>query len=585
MKIVDTFKKIFFPIEEPSHDFSLPANDDSSSSLGTNKSSATQSNSNFSNRNTTNASNIISDEFSDVKEIFPSIDVNIEYIKVKYNLLINSDIVLREFLLTARNKQYRAFLLFIDGMTDMDLVNNYVLKPLMLKNNANSFDGNQNQVVSEAVTNNITVRKVKKFNIKEYILNCLLPQNNVMTQKEFKEIFSSVNSGNCALFIDTLDIAFDIDVKGFKTRSINKPENEVVLRGPQEAFVENLRTNTSLIRRIINNENLIMENIKVGKVSKTICSVCYMRNIANDDLVAEVKYRLNNIDIDYLVSSGQLEQLLEDNTKYSLPQIISTERPDKTSTYLLEGRVVVLVNGSPYALIVPAVFVDFLESSEDNNIKFQFANLLKVIRIASFLITLLLPGIYVAITSFHLEFIPTELLFAIVASRASVPFSIIFEIIIMELSFELIREAGLRVPSPIGPTIGIIGALIIGQSAVEAGIVSPILIIIVAITGITSFAIPDYYLAFHCRIWRFMYIIFGYLAGLLGIAFASFIHILIATKVQSFGVSYLEPYIPSKGHLSSGLFNKPIWKREKREDFLDTKKKDKQEHISMKWRF
>lgn len=586
MKIVDTFKKIFFPIEEPSHDFSLPANDDDlSSSLDTNKSSTAQSNSNFSNRNTTNASNIISDEFSDIKEIFPSIDVNIEYIKVKYNLLINSDIVLREFLLTARNKQYRAFLLFIDGMTDMDLVNNYVLKPLMLKNNANSFDGNQNQVVSEAVTNNITVRKVKKFNIKEYILNCLLPQNNVKTQKEFKEIFSSVNSGNCALFIDTLDIAFDIDVKGFKTRAINKPENEVVLRGPQEAFVENLRTNTSLIRRIINNENLIMENIRVGTVSKTVCSVCYMQNIANDDLVAEVKYRLNNIDIDYLVSSGQLEQLLEDNTKYSLPQIISTERPDKTSTYLLEGRVVVLVNGSPYALIVPAVFVDFLESSEDNNIKFQFANLLKVIRIASFLITLLLPGIYIAITSFHLEFIPTELLFAIVASRASVPFSIIFEIIIMELSFELIREAGLRVPSPIGPTIGIIGALIIGQSAVEAGIVSPILIIIVAITGITSFAIPDYYLAFHCRIWRFMYIIFGYLAGLLGIAFATFIHVLIATKVQSFGVSYLEPYIPSKGRLSSGIFNKPIWKREKREDFLDTKKKNKQEHISMKWRF
>lgn len=585
MKIVDTFKKIFFPIEEPSHDFSLPANDDSNSSFDIKESSNAQSNSNFSDGNSNNTSDKISDEFSDVKEIFPSIDVNIEYIKVKYNLLINSDIVLREFLLTARNKQYRAFLLFIDGMTDMDLVNNYVLKPLMLKNNANSFDGNQNQVVSEAVTNNITVRKVKKFNIKEYILNCLLPQNNVMTQKEFKEIFSSVNSGNCALFIDTLDIAFDIDVKGFKTRAINKPENEVVLRGPQEAFVENLRTNTSLIRRIINNENLIMENIRVGTVSKTVCSVCYMQNIANDDLVAEVKYRLNNIDIDYLVSSGQLEQLLEDNTKYSLPQIISTERPDKTSTYLLEGRVVVLVNGSPYALIVPAVFVDFLESSEDNNIKFQFANLLKVIRIASFLITLLLPGIYVAITSFHLEFIPTELLFAIVASRASVPFSIIFEIIIMELSFELIREAGLRVPSPIGPTIGIIGALIIGQSAVEAGIVSPILIIIVAITGITSFAIPDYYLAFHCRIWRFMYIIFGYLAGLLGIAFATFIHVLIATKVQSFGVSYLEPYIPSKGRLSSGIFNKPIWKREKREDFLDTKKKDKQEHISMKWRF
>ena len=426
MKIAENFKKIFFPSEEPTHHFTLPANNE-----------------------VVPNNNKVADEVDDVKEIFPSIDVNIDYIKVKYNLLINSDIMLREFILTARNKQYRAFLLFIDGMVDIDLVNNYVLKPLMLKNSANSFEGNQNQVVSEAVTNNITVRKVKKFDIKEYIYNSLLPQNNVKIRTEFSDVFSSVNAGACTLFVDTLNIAFDIDIKGFKSRSVAKPENEVVIRGPQEAFVENIRVNTTLIRRIVNNENLIVENLKIGNVSKTVCSLCYMKNIANDDLVAEARYRLNNINIDYLVSSGQLEQLFEDNSKYSLPQVIATERPDKTATHLLEGRIAVLVNGSPYALIVPAVFIDFLESPEDNNIKFQFANLLKLIRIASFLITLLLPGIYVAITSFHQEFIPTELLFAIVASRASVPFSIIFEIIIMELSFELIREAGLRVPSPV----------------------------------------------------------------------------------------------------------------------------------------
>ena len=427
MKIADTFKKVFFPAEEePSHDFTMPSSSEVIPSTPEEI-----------------------DKLDDVKDIFPSLDVNIEYIKVKYNLLINSDIILREFTLTARNKQYRAFLFFIDGMVSTDLINNYVLKPLMLKNQANSFDGNQNQIISEAVTNNITVRKVKKFDIKDYILNSLLPQNNIKIQKEFKDIFASVNAGNCALFVDTLNISFDIDVKGFQSRSISKPENEVVLRGPQEAFIENIRVNTSLLRRIINNENLIIENIRIGKVSQTNCALCYMKNIANDDLVAEAKYRLNNINIDYLISSGQLEQLFEDNSKYSLPQVIATERPDKTATHLLEGRVVILVNGSPYALIVPAVFIDFLESPEDNNIKFQFANLLKLIRIASFLITLLLPGIYVAITSFHQEFIPTELLFAIVASRASVPFSIIFEIIIMELSFELIREAGLRVPTPI----------------------------------------------------------------------------------------------------------------------------------------
>ena len=242
MKIAENFKKIFFPSEEPTHHFTLPANNE-----------------------VVPNNNKVADEVDDVKEIFPSIDVNIDYIKVKYNLLINSDIMLREFILTARNKQYRAFLLFIDGMVDIDLVNNYVLKPLMLKNSANSFEGNQNQVVSEAVTNNITVRKVKKFDIKEYIYNSLLPQNNVKIRTEFSDVFSSVNAGACALFVDTLNIAFDIDIKGFKSRSVAKPENEVVIRGPQEAFVENIRVNTTLIRRIVNNENLIVENLKIYK--------------------------------------------------------------------------------------------------------------------------------------------------------------------------------------------------------------------------------------------------------------------------------------------------------------------------------
>lgn len=436
MKFMDILKNVFSPVEDDSLGFTLPAEDNS---LNNNKDASQTFN-----------------EIDDVKQIFPSIDVNIEYIKTKYNLLINSDVVLREFTLSARNRQYRAFLLFIDGMVNMDLINNYVLKPLMLKNQANSFEGNQNQIVSEAVTNNITVRKVKKFDLKDYIYNNLIPQNNIKVRQDFKDIFYSINSGACALFVDTLNVAFDIDIKGFQTRSISKPENEVVIRGPQEAFVENIRTNTTLIRRIVNNENLIIESIKIGKISKTNCAICYINNITNNDLVAEAKYRLNNIDIDYLLSSGQLEQLIEDDSKYSIPQIISTERPDKTGTYLLEGRIAILVNGSPYALIIPATFIDFLESSEDKNIKFQFANLLKFIRIFALLITLLLPGTYVAITYFHQEFIPTELLFAIVASRASVPFSIIFEIIIMELSFELIREASLRVPTPIGPTIGVI---------------------------------------------------------------------------------------------------------------------------------
>ena len=241
--------------------------------------------------------------------VYPSIDVNLEYIKVKYNTLINSDIVLREFILTARNKEYKAFLLYIDGMVDSKIINDFVLTPLMLRNRANSYDGEQNRIISEAVTNNITVRKVKKFNTVDYIYQSLLPQNSVKKERKFESIIAGVNSGNCALFVDTLDIAFDIEVKGFKSRGISSPNNEIVIRGPQEAFTEVIRTNTSLIRRIVNNEDLVIENLEIGTLSKTKCAVCYMKSIANDELVAEVKNRLHNIKIDYLTSSRAIRTI------------------------------------------------------------------------------------------------------------------------------------------------------------------------------------------------------------------------------------------------------------------------------------
>lgn len=243
------------------------------------------------------------------KNIFPSLSMNLNYIKVRYNSLINSDIAIREFTLTARNKQYNAFLLYIDGMVDTTLINDYVLTPLMLKNRANSFDGDEEKVISEAITNNITVRKVKRFNLLDYITSNLIPQNSVKQVQEFDQVISSVNSGNCVLFIDTLDSAFDIDVKGFKQRSVDKPANEIVVRGSQEAFTENIRTNTSLIRRLINNENLIIENIEVGTLSKTKCAVCYMKDIANNELIGETKFRLNNVNIDYLISSRSIRTI------------------------------------------------------------------------------------------------------------------------------------------------------------------------------------------------------------------------------------------------------------------------------------
>lgn len=518
-------------------------------------------------------------------KVFQSIDVNLEYVKVRFNTMINSDIVIREFTLSARNKQYKAFLLYIDGMIDQDIMNNYILKPLMLKNSANSFEGEQNKVISEVKTNNITVRKIKKFDVLEYISNCLLPQNTVQKAQKFDDIASGVNSGNCALFIDTLDTAFDIEVKGFKQRSLDSPNNEMVIRGSQVGFTENIRTNTSLIRRYVNNENLIIESVNVGKLSKTPCAVCYLKNVANSDLIAEVKYRLNNLDIDYIISSGQLEQLIQDDNSTSIPQILSTERPDRTANMLFEGRVVIIVNGSPYVLIVPAIFKDFLTSPEDLNIKHQYANFVRFLRVIALVFAFLFPGIYMAITNFHQEIIPTELLYAIISSREMVPFPILFEILIMEFSFELIREASIRVPSPIGTTIGIVGALILGQAAVDAGIVSPILIIIVAFTAICSFTVPDFSLSFHFRIMRFVYILLGAMAGFLGIAAGICVHLLIISNIKSFGVYYLQTNIFNHNNVSEDIALAPSFQRENRSNFLETKRPKKQDEISMKWKY
>ncbi len=499
------------------------------------------------------------------KKLFTNIDDNLNTMKSIYNALINSDVVIREFACHIAKRKYRAFIMYFDGMTDSQIINDFLLEPLMQINYNTSFNTN--------------------MPLDKYILSSLVPQNNVKTVTSFSEVASKINSGNCVLFVDTLNIAFDVDAKNFKQRSVDTPENETVIRGPHEAFVENIRTNTSLLRRIVNNENLIIENTNIGALSKTSCSICYMQNIVNYDLVSEVKYRLNNLDVDSVESTGQLEQLIEENPSYGIPQIVATERPDKCSKSLYQGRVIVLLNGNPYALIMPAVAMDFLASPEDTNLKSNFANFLRFLRILAAAITLLLPGIYIAITDYHQELLPTELLFSILASRENVPFPIIIELLIMEISFELIREAGIRIPSPIGSTIGIVGGLIIGEAAVSAHIVSPILVIVIAITGIASFAIPDFSFGFHLRIFRFLFVFLGAFLGFLGIGVGIFAYISILCSIKSFGVSFMAPFAPTTVGDSMGYVVPPTWKQENRNSFLSTQKVKRQNDISKKWQY
>ena len=497
-------------------------------------------------------------------KVFPNIKENLDFLKSKYNALICPDIIIREFNLFANNKDHKCFIICIDGLFDSISINDFILEPLMTGKTKHDkpFDGN----------------------LCEFVDNCLLPQNSVNKVEDYKDVFSGINMGDCLLFIDTLSVAFDIDVKKYEQRSVSTPENEAVIKGPQEGFVENIRTNTSIIRRIVNNENLVIETIPVGKISQTKCGVCYLQNIANSDLVSEAKYRLRNLDIDSLISTGQLEQLIESDEGFGIPQVLSTERPDKCAKYLFQGRVIIIVNGNPYAIILPATIEDFLFSPEDTNLRPLFANFLRFIRVLATLITLLLPGVYMAITSFHQELLPTELLFSILSARENVPFPIIFELLLMEISFELIREASLRVPSTIGSSIGIVGALILGDAAVNAGIVSPTLIIVVAMTGIASFAIPDFSFGFHVRVFRFWFIALGVTTGFLGISVGLFIYVSMLCSLKSFGVFYTTPLAPKYNTYGNGFFIPPIWKQEYRTNFIAPKKKMAQDKISMKWR-
>lgn len=509
------------------------------------------------------------------KKITNSYQLNLKYIQSKYNSEINSDIIIREFDLSANNLIYKSFLVYIDGMVDSELINRFVLSPLMQRVINNN----------ELKQSNFKTPKQKKFNLEDYIFNNLMPQNNLEKINNFEEIIDGINSGNCALFVDTLVTVFDIDVKGFKQRGVEPPNNEIIIKGPQEAFVENIRTNTSLLRRIANNENLIIESLSVGKISKTKLAVCYMQNIANPELVTEVKYRLNNLELDTLLSTGQLEQLLDENENNGIPSLLSTERPDKCSKFLMQGRVIILVNGNPYAIIAPVVLIDFLSSPEDTNLKIVFANFLKSLRFLAYFITLLAPSIFIAVTSYHQELLPTELLFSILASRQNVPFPIIFELLLMEISFELIRESGLRIPAPIGATLGIVGALILGDAAVTAHIVSPILIIIVAITGLSSFAIPDFSFSFHLRIYRFIFILLGYISGFLGISLGLFVYLNILCSMKSFGVNFTSPIAPALNIGSNGYFVKPAWKQERRASYIKPKNEISQPKISKKWKY
>ncbi|RCX19426.1 spore germination protein KA [Anaerobacterium chartisolvens] len=489
---------------------------------------------------------------------------NLTSMKRLYNIPMNGDVVIREFDIILKDRAVGAFIIFFDGMTDRKVINNNILQPLMM-------------------LSSLEIKKAEE-DIAEYIKKQILPHNQMKEFTSYRKIMDEVNFGGCAIFVDGIAKAFTGDVKGWEHRGVERPNTELVIRGPQEGFTETIRTNTALIRKRLKDEDLICQNFEIGERSNTPCSMMYIKDIANESLVEEVAKRLKSLKVDYLSDSGELEQFIEDSSFLPAPQIIATERPDRVATALTEGRVAVIMHGSPFVLIMPITAEDMVKSPEDNYVRFPYGNLFRLIRYFGIALSLLLPGLYIAITNYHQEMIPTDLLFSIEAAREMVPFPSVIEILIMEIAFELIREAGIRIPGPIGPTLGIIGALILGQAAVAANIVSPVLIIIVAVTGIGSFAAPNFSLAFSFRILRFAFIIIGAMAGFLGITTGLFIYGMWLVSAKSFGVPFLVPFGPKTANaFTDSILRAPIWKQERRPDYLNPKDDRRQAPISRGW--
>ena len=492
-----------------------------------------------------------------VENVFEQYDLNLQYIKEAFDFPKNNDVIIRHIKISEKR---RAFIVFFDGMVDTQVLDEAIIRPLL------------------------EIKAPEKLT-KDILQETLITHNQIIEKNKFEDLIDDVNFGCCVLFVEGFDCGFMLDVKKWEHRMINEPKSEQSLYGPKEAFSEILRTNSALIRKTLKTEKLICEGISIGKTSKSPGVLMYISDIADNSLVSEVRNRLNSISIDFVFAIEEVSLLIEDKSYLITNQILATERPDRVCRALSEGRVAFLLNGSPKALIFPTNVFELMHTASDAYMRYPYANMTRILRMIAMFITLLLPAFYLAITLYHQEMIPTFLAYAISSARESVPFPSVVELLLMDLSFELIREAGIRMPSAIGQTLGIVGGLILGQAAVSAKIVSPLMIIVIAITGIGSFATPDYSLGWSYRILRLIFILLASVAGFYGIALGVFVYALLLGAQMSFGVPFLTPLTSDKkGGKGRSLFVNPIWKNEKRPYFLSPKKANNEPKISRKWK-
>ncbi|MCR1935614.1 spore germination protein [Clostridium tepidum] len=478
-------------------------------------------------------------------EIEKNIDKNIKYIKEL--LEGSSDMVFREFLIGNE----KAFIMYIDGMADKILLNDYVLESLMLD--------------------------ADKLNSIDNVKNKILTVTDVSEQEELSKAINLVLSGDTLLLVDGINKAYVIATRLWPVRGVSEPQSETAIKGSRDGFTETIRFNTALIRRRIKDTRLKIKSENLGVRSKTDIAIMYIEDIVNKNVLNNLYEKLEKINIDAILGSGYVEHFIEDSKLSIFPTTKSTERPDVVASALYEGKVAILVDNSPFVIIVPTTLPSLFQSPDDYYQRWIHSSIIRIIRLFSIIISTILPAMYVAVTSYHSAIIPTKLAYFIAASREGVPFPAYMEAIIMEVSLALLMESIVRLPKPIGATIGIVGGLIIGQAAVSAGIVSPIMIIIVSITTITSFTAPSYDVSSSFRIIRFLLIIVASFLGLYGIVLGLIVMLIHLVKLKSFGIPYLSPVVnPSISDFKDMYIRAPLRFFKKRPDYMKTRDKIRQ---------
>lgn len=430
----------------------------------------------------------------------------------------SSDINVRYFNI---HKEKVAFM-FLESVASDDKISNYLGKSL-----------------------SISVRSKKNLfeNLFDNINNTI-PNSKVKIIDNYNDIFYHLASGFTCVFVDGYNKAITLETKALLDRSVTEATSEPVLKGPKDCFIENILANMGLIRKRIKDPNLYFEETKVGKRTKTKVVIGYIKDIADEEKVNLLKKKLEKINIDGIIDSNYIKELLTDNQKSFLPRVISTERPDLTAMGLLDGKIAIIVENTPYVLLLPTVFADFFKSSEDYYTKPFNASFTRILRYIAFFIAILVPAFYIAVTTFNMEIVPSSLLISFSIQRESVPFPTIIEVLILVISYEILREADTRKPQIMGASISIVGALILGEAAVSAGVISPIVVIVISISAVSGMGFNDPDITNAIRTWRILFMLAACLFGIVGIVILFIIFITKLNSIEVLGTPYLAPLSP-----------------------------------------